>query len=86
MKEAHIFKLDSWVKVITPVSRTFGVNPWIMWDWDTYFLSLMAAESDELLGYSNVLTVTRGRTIRGQVSMGNSSNNVRERSVISCLT
>ena len=30
-------------------------------------LSLMAAESDEHLGYSNVLTVTRGRTIRGQV-------------------
>ena len=27
----------------------------------------MIAESDELLGYSNVLTVTRGRTIRGQV-------------------
>ena len=52
---------------MTPVSRTFGVNPFIMWDWDTYFLSLMAAESDELLGYSNLLTVTRGRGIRGQV-------------------
>jgi hypothetical protein len=38
-----------------------------MWDWDTYFASLLAAESDEMLGYSNVLTVTRGRTIRGQV-------------------
>ena len=49
------------------VSRTFGVNPFIMWDWDTYFASLLAAESDEMLGYSNVLTVTRGRTIRGQV-------------------
>eukprot|EP00729_Bicosta_minor_P004878 gene4881-23276_t len=47
--------------------RSFGVNPWIMWDWDTYFLSLMAAESDKWLGYSNVLTVTRGRTINGQV-------------------
>ena len=32
-----------------------------------YFASLLAAESDEMLGYSNVLTVTRGRTIRGQV-------------------
>ena len=27
----------------------------------------MIAESDDLLAYSNVLTVTRGRTIRGQV-------------------
>jgi putative isomerase len=27
----------------------------------------MIAESDELLAFSNVLTVTRGRTIRGQV-------------------
>ena len=43
------------------------MNPFIMWDWDTYFASLLAAESDEMLGYSNVLTVTRGRTIRGQV-------------------
>ena len=42
---------DQRVKVITPVSRTFGVNPWIMWDWDTYFASLLAAESDEMLGY-----------------------------------
>ena len=58
---------DQRVKVITPVSRTFGVNPFIMWDWDTYFASLLIAESDEALGYSNVLTVTRGRTIRGQV-------------------
>ena len=58
---------DQRVKVVTPVSRTFGVNPWIMWDWDTFFLSLMAAESNEMLAYSNVITVTRGRTIRGQV-------------------
>ena len=25
---------DQRVKVMTPVSRTFGVNPFIMWDWD----------------------------------------------------
>ena len=58
---------DRRIMAMTPVSRSFGVNPWIMWDWDTYFLSLMAAESDKWLGYSNVLTVTRGRTINGQV-------------------
>ena len=37
---------DQRVKVITPVSRTFGVNPWIMWDWDTYFASLLAARNN----------------------------------------
>jgi hypothetical protein len=28
---------DQRVKVITPVSRTFGVNPFIMWDWDSAY-------------------------------------------------
>jgi hypothetical protein len=26
---------DQRVKVVTPVSRTFGPNPYIMWDWDS---------------------------------------------------
>ena len=34
---------------------------------DTYFLSLMAGESDALLGFSNVITVTRGRSVNGNV-------------------
>jgi len=29
---------DQRVKVITPVSRTFGVNPFIMWDWDSAYI------------------------------------------------
>ena len=40
---------DHRATVITPVSRSFGSQPFEMWLWDTYFSTLLAAESSKEL-------------------------------------
>jgi hypothetical protein len=40
---------DARATVITPVSRSFGQQPFEMWLWDTYFSTLLAAESSKEL-------------------------------------
>lgn len=40
---------DHRATVITPVSRSFGQQPFEMWLWDTYFSTLLAAESSKEL-------------------------------------
>ena len=52
--------------VVTPVSRTFGKQPFEMWLWDTYFSTLLSAESDKALAYSNLIEITRP-TVAGNV-------------------
>lgn len=46
---------DQRVKVVTPVSRTFGPNPYVMWDWDSYACALLASESSPELGFANAI-------------------------------
>eukprot|EP01065_Artemidia_motanka_P037565 TRINITY_DN4628_c3_g1_i2.p1 TRINITY_DN4628_c3_g1~~TRINITY_DN4628_c3_g1_i2.p1 ORF type:complete len:822 (+),score=191.08 TRINITY_DN4628_c3_g1_i2:103-2568(+) len=68
--------------VITPVGRNFGPQPWAVWLWDTYFLTLLAAESDRDLAYSNLFEVTR-TTVLGNVPgmrWGNTMSNPADRS------
>ena len=63
---------DFSVKVVTPVSRSFGVRfvaP--VWLWDTYFCTLLAAVAEETptakaIAYSNLIEVTRP-TVMGNV-------------------
>jgi putative isomerase len=57
---------DHRATVITPVSRSFGQMPFEMWEWDTYFSTLLAAESDKHLAYSNLIEITRP-TVAGNV-------------------
>ena len=57
---------DPEVKVVAPVSRNFGVQPFSLWLWDTYFLSLLASESSMDLAFSNIIEVTRP-TVYGDV-------------------
>lgn len=59
--------------VITPVSHIMG-NIWnigyILFEWDTYFLALMASAQDGIardLAYANLIQVTLGRTLLGFV-------------------
>ena len=52
--------------VITPVSRTFGEQPFELWLWDTYLSTLLSAESDKELAYSNLIEITRP-TVAGNV-------------------
>jgi hypothetical protein len=66
---------DPRVAVTCPVSRTFEANyDFIFFDWDMYFLSLMAgtqpaAEDDAawLIAISNLIEVTQTRSVYGQV-------------------
>jgi hypothetical protein len=62
--------------VITPVSHVMG-NIWglgyILFEWDTYFLALMASLQDGIardLAYANLIQVTLGRTVAGFVPNG----------------
>lgn len=55
------------MKVVTPVSRDFGPQPYAIWLWDTYFLTLLAAESDKKLAYANLIAVTKGRGQLGNI-------------------
>ena len=57
---------DHRATVITPVSRSFGAMPFEMWLWDTYFSTLLAAESGKELAYSNLIEITRP-TVAGNV-------------------
>jgi putative isomerase len=57
---------DHRATVITPVSRSFGQMPFEMWEWDTYFSTLLAAESSKELAYSNLIEITRP-TVAGNV-------------------
>ena len=57
---------DHRATVITPVSRSFGQMPFEMWLWDTYFSTLLAAESSRELAYSNLIEITRP-TVAGNV-------------------
>lgn len=45
--------------VLTPVSRTFGKQPFEMWLWDTYFSTLLSAEASKELAYANLIEITR---------------------------
>ena len=58
---------DHRATVITPVSRSFGSMPFEMWLWDTYFSTLLAAESSRELAYTNLIEITRP-TVAGNVS------------------
>ena len=48
------------------VSRSFGQMPFEMWLWDTYFSTLLAAESSKELAYTNLIEITRP-TVAGNV-------------------
>ena len=66
---------DPRVKVIAPVSRDMGVQPYAIWLWDTFFLSLLAGESSMDLAFSNVIEVTRP-TVYGDVPGIRTANEV----------
>ena len=62
--------------VVTPVSHVMG-NIWnmgfILFEWDTYFLALMASAQAGIardLAYANLIQVTLGRTLMGFVPNG----------------
>lgn len=60
-------------RVIAPVSRIWCTNPidqygwggWVLFDWDTYFASLMFALDNKELAYSNAIAITKEITKNG---------------------
>lgn len=51
-------------QLCTPVSRLWNINwgGYILFCWDTYFSSMMAAVENKQLAYSNIIAITREKT------------------------
>jgi putative isomerase len=56
-------------RVISPVSRTWSINAggYVIFDWDTFFTSSIAAIEDRNLAYANAIETLRGETREGFV-------------------
>jgi hypothetical protein len=56
-------------RVITPVSRVWSIDRggFVLFDWDSFFASTMAAIGDRGLAYANAMETLRGATPRGFV-------------------
>jgi putative isomerase len=54
-------------RVISPVSRSWSIGwgGYVLFDWDTYFASLLAAIDNKELAYANAIEITREQTPRG---------------------
>jgi putative isomerase len=52
-------------RVITPVSRLWCVNGYILFCWDTYFAAAMASVDNKAIAYCNAIEITRERTENG---------------------
>ncbi len=70
-------------RVISPVSRIWNCNwgGWVLFDWDTYFASLMYAMYDKELAYANALAITGEITDGGFIpNFGSGDGKSRDRS------
>lgn len=56
-------------RVITPVTRGWNEawHGYVLFEWDTYFASLLFALDNKELAYSNAIAVTKGQENNGQV-------------------
>lgn len=65
-------------RAISPVSRLWssGWGGYVLFDWDTYFASLMYATYNKELAYANLVEVTRGITPSGFVPNSQSAYNI----------
>ncbi|NJK98801.1 MAG: hypothetical protein HC905_31285 [Bacteroidales bacterium] len=56
-------------RVITPVSRAWNStwSGWVLFDWDTYFVSYMFSLYDKNLAYANAIEITKSITADGFV-------------------
>jgi hypothetical protein len=56
-------------RVITPVSRVWSIDRggYVLFDWDSFFASTMAAVGDRDLAYANAIETLRGSTPQGFV-------------------
>ena len=54
-------------RIISPVSRVWSCNHggWVLFDWDTYFASWMAALENKELAYANAIAITDCVTEKG---------------------
>ena len=66
--------------VITPVSRSFGKLPFEMWLWDTYFSTLLSAESSKELAYANLIEITRPTAMGNVPGFRTATDSVQDRS------
>jgi hypothetical protein len=71
-------------RIISPVARTWSCasGGWTLFDWDTYFASLMAAVENRDLAYANAIAITEEATEAGFIpNMAHpSGNKTRDRS------
>jgi neutral trehalase len=66
-------------QIISPVSRLWSINwgGYVLFDWDTYFSTMMAMVENKELAYSNAIAVTRDKTEDGFVSNGSAADNMK---------
>ena len=62
------------------VSRSFGKLPFEMWLWDTYFSTLLSAESSKELAYANLIEITRPTAMGNVPGYRTATDSVQDRS------
>jgi putative isomerase len=68
-------------QVCSPVSRLWNIRwgGYVLFCWDTYFSSMMAAVDNKELAYSNAIAITHEKTERGFVPNFGAANNDKSR-------
>ena len=66
-------------RVISPVSRLWNTNwgGYVLFDWDTYFASMMYSMYNKELSYANAVEVTKGITKNGFIPNCQSAYNIK---------